>query len=456
MNGRARLRISPSMQGAWADLFWERSERLRLVLDDGSLEDTTGGVEEGVGIRVIAGDQTYYTSQSVRHAADVIAAAAEVGAHVTEVNRRLSTTVFAASADRFTIAGEPSGVPLARKTELLRRADRAAREVSTDVTQVTVTYNECVQHVAIANSDGLCCADRRVRLDCVIAIVAAAGGRLESTSETLSWTGSLDRLEGGALEVAARVAATRALTLLDAEPVSPGVYPVVIASEAGGTLVHESVGHGLEADGTIDGLSPYAGRLGEVVASELITVIDDGTDPGQRGTAAIDDEGTRTQRTVLIENGVLRAYLTDRAHAAKLGTPSSGNGRRESFRYLPICRMTNTMIRPGVSDPGAIVRSVGEGLFVRRMGGGEVDLSTGTVAFQMTECYRLSNGRVGHPVRGATLIGHGPTLMRQIDMVGWDLGYAGGLCGKHDQIAPVSHAQPTLRLPEVLVGGSLR
>jgi TldD protein len=230
---------------------------------------------------------------------------------------------------------------------------------------------------------------------------------------------------------------------------------VVLASDAGGTLIHESVGHGLEADLNLKGMSVYSGRLGQKVASELITVVDDGTDPGRRGTQAMDDEGTQTHRTVLIENGILKTYLSDRKHARKLGIPESGNGRRESFRHLPICRMTTTMIARGTSDPAAILASVKDGIFVKGMGGGQVDVVSGNFAFEITECYRIRDGKQAEPLRGATLVGQGPKLMSEIDMVGSDLGYSVGTCGKDGQGAPVADAQPTLRIPSVVVGGKV-
>jgi TldD protein len=259
-----------------------------------------------------------------------------------------------------------------------------------------------------------------------------------------------------AVRGAAAQAARRAVLNVGAKPAPAGTYTVVLSSEAGGTLIHESVGHGLEADLNLKGLSVYSGRIGQKVASELITVVDDGRDPGQRGTAAMDDEGTPTQRTVLIEKGILKTYLSDRKHAEKLGIRRSGNARRESFRHLPICRMTNTMIAPGESDPEEIVRSVKDGIFVKKMGGGQVDVVSGNFAFEVTECYRIRDGKLAEPLRGATLVGQGPKLMSEIDMVGTDLGYSTGTCGKDGQGAPVADAQPTLRIPAVVIGGKVQ
>jgi TldD protein len=287
-------------------------------------------------------------------------------------------------------------------------------------------------------------------------VVAKQGEVLESGFEAVRGTRGFEMLGEDVIVEAATTAARRAVQNVAAEPAPAGTYTVVLSSEAGGTLIHESVGHGLEADLNLKGLSVYSGRIGEKVASELITVVDDGRDPGQRGTAAMDDEGTPTQRTVLIEKGILKTYLSDRKHAEKLGIKRSGNARRESFRYVPICRMTNTMIERGESDPDEILRSVKDGVFVKKMGGGQVDVVSGNFAFEITECFRIRDGKLAEPLRGATLVGQGPKLMSEIDMVGWDLGYSTGTCGKDGQGAPVADAQPTLRIPKVVVGGKLK
>jgi TldD protein len=289
-----------------------------------------------------------------------------------------------------------------------------------------------------------------------VLVTAKQADVLESGYKPIAGTAGFEMLTETAVVETALTAARLAVQNVAAEPAPAGTYTVVLSSEAGGTLIHESVGHGLEADLNLKGMSVYSGRLGQKVASELITVLDDGTDPGRRGTAAMDDEGTQTQRTVLIEKGILKTYLSDRKHARKLGIAASGNGRRESFRHLPICRMTTTMIAPGTSDPKEILASVKDGIFVKGMGGGQVDVVSGNFAFEITECYRIRDGRQAEPLRGATLVGQGPKLMSEIDMVGWDLGYSVGTCGKEGQGAPVADAQPTLRIPSVVVGGKLK
>ena len=451
------LRTALSRGGDFAELFWERHETLQLVLDDGRIEDAIAGVDQGAGIRVVARERTTYANGNVTDTDDVMALAGRAAASVESGGELHDTTAPAPDEPRrpHTVAIDPRSVPVERKVALLRTANEAARAVDPRVSQVTVNYAESVQDVLVANSDGTYRQDTRVRLNFALNVVAKQGDVLESGFEAVRGTRGFEMLDDEIVSEVARIAASRAVLNVGAEAAPAGTYTVVLSSEAGGTLIHESVGHGLEADLNLKGLSVYSGRIGEKVASELITVIDDGRDPGQRGTAALDDEGTPTRRTVLIEKGVLKTYLSDRRHAEKLGLERSGNARRESFRYLPICRMTNTMIERGESDPDEILRSVSDGIFVKKMGGGQVDVVSGNFAFEITECYRIKDGRLAEPLRGATLVGQGPKLMSEIDMVGWDLGYSTGTCGKDGQGAPVADAQPTLRIPSVVVGGKL-
>ena len=452
------LRTALSRGGEWAELFWERHQTLQIVFDDGRVEDAISGVDQGAGIRVTSGERTTYANGNVADADDLIALAGRAARGVEEGGELHDATSVVPDevAGHSTVAIDPRDVPVGRKVTLLRRADAVARGLDPRIQQVTATYAESIQDVVVANSDGLFRTDRRVRLNLAIHVVARAGEVLESGFESLRGTNGFEMLTDEAVAEAARMAARRAVLNVGAEAAPAGTYTVVLSSEAGGTLIHESVGHGLEADLNLKGLSVYSGRIGQKVASELITVIDDGTDRDKRGTTAIDDEGTPTDRTVLIEKGILRTYLSDRKHAEKLGIPRSGNARRESFRFLPICRMTNTLIAPGLSDPADILRSVKDGIFVKKMGGGQVDVVSGNFAFEITECYRIRDGKLAEPLRGATLVGQGPKLMSEIDMVGSDLGYSTGTCGKDGQAAPVADAQPTIRIPSVVVGGQLK
>jgi TldD protein len=244
--------------------------------------------------------------------------------------------------------------------------------------------------------------------------------------------------------------------MLGARRAPGGNMPVVLSSEAGGTMIHEAVGHGLEADLALQNLSVYSGKIGEKVASSIITVLDDGTIPYKRGSGFFDEEGSPTEKTVLVEKGVLKGYMYDRLSAMKAGAKSTGNGRRESYHFRPIPRMTNTMIAPGLSDPKEIVKSLDKGLYVKKMGGGQVNTVNGDFVFEVTEGYLIENGEVGEPVRGATLTGNGPEVLNKIDMVATDLGYGIGTCGKDGQGVPVGDAQPTLRIPEIVVGGDVK
>jgi len=452
------LRTALSRGGEWAELFWERHETLQLVLDDQRIEDAITGVDQGAGVRVVHGEQTVYANGNVTDVDDVMAIAGRAAGGVSD-GSGLHEAARLTPDDLprpHSVAIDPRTVPVERKVALLRLANEVARAHDPRVSQATVSYAESVQEILVANSDGVHRTDTRVRVNFAVHVVAKEGAVLESGFEAVRGTVGFEMLTEDAVRDAAEKAARRAVLNVGAQPAPAGTYTVVLSSEAGGTLIHESVGHGLEADLNLKGLSVYSGRIGQKVASELITVIDDGRDPGQRGTAAIDDEGTATQRTVLIEKGILKTYLSDRKHAEKLGIRRSGNARRESFRHLPICRMTNTMIASGDSDPDEIVRSVKDGIFVKKMGGGQVDVVSGNFAFEVTECYRIRDGKLAEPLRGATLVGQGPKLMSEIDMVGSDLGYSTGTCGKDGQGAPVADAQPTLRIPSVVIGGKVQ
>ena len=431
---------------------------MTLTLDDNKIEEAITGVDQGTGIRIQIGERQNFANANVADPDDLMTLAGRAAASVAEGTETHEFTPLRPDELPRThdVLIDPRTVPISRKVALLRRANEVARATDPRVHQVTVSYAESVQEVVVANSEGRYRTDTRVRTNFALIVVAKQGDVLESGFEAVRGTRGFETMTEEATLECARTAARRAVQNVGAEPAPAGTYTVVLSSEAGGTLIHESVGHGLEADLNLKGMSVYSGKIGQQVASPLITVIDDGTDPGQRGATAMDDEGAQTQRTVLIENGVLRTYMSDRKHAGKLGIPESGNGRRQSFRHLPICRMTNTMIAPGESDPADILASVDDGIFVRKMGGGQVDVVSGNFAFEVTESYRIRDGRLAEPLRGATLVGQGPKLMSEIDMVGWDLGYSTGTCGKDGQGAPVADAQPTLRIPSVVIGGKVK
>jgi TldD protein len=297
--------------------------------------------------------------------------------------------------------------------------------------------------------------DDRMYLTAFVNVVAAEGAVVQTGYEPVGGLAGMELFDEQPLERAAETAAKRAVMMLSARKAPAGIMPVVLSSEAGGTMIHEAVGHGLEADLAQSGLSVYSGKIGERIASPIITVVDDSTLPGRRGSFRFDDEGTEAHRTLLVDRGVLKTFLYDRLTAMKDGARSTGNGRRESYKHRPIPRMTNTMIAPGTADPGEILRMTPKGLFVRKMGGGQVNTVNGDFVFEVSEGYLIENGGIGEPVRGATLIGNGPRVLMSIDRVGSDLGFSIGTCGKDGQGSPVSDAQPTLRIPEITVGGEV-
>jgi TldD protein len=322
------------------------------------------------------------------------------------------------------------------------------------IQQVSVSYKDTTRKIMIANSTGELIEDEKVDSVFLVVIVASDGKVIQTGYEPIGGFSGFEFFDANPPEKVVKAACNRAIMMLSARPAPAGTMPVVLSSEAGGTMVHEAVGHGLEADLAINGFSVYKEHLGKQVASSLITVIDDATIPGKRGSFSFDDEGIPAQRTVLIDKGILKTYMYNRITAEKANTKSTGNGRRQSYKYRPVVRMTNTIIEPGVDDPSSIIKDTPSGLFVRKMGGGQVNTITGNFVFEVQEGYLIKNGQVSDPVRGATLTGSGPEVLKKIDRVGSDLGYAIGTCGKDSQGVPVGDAQPTLRIPELVVGGT--
>jgi TldD protein len=319
-----------------------------------------------------------------------------------------------------------------------------------------VVYGDGFKRVAVINSPGQWVEEERTSIIYICQVVTKEGEIIQTGYEPVGGTKGLEIFEENPPEGIALTAAKRAVMGLGAKKAPGGKMGVILSSDAGGTMIHEAVGHGLEADLAQQNLSVYSGKLGQTVASTVITVLDDGTIPGKRGSSFFDEEATPAQRTVLIEDGVLKNYMYDRLSAMKDKKPSTGNGRRESYHHRPIPRMSNTIIAPGKTPPGEVIRSLEKGLFVKKMGGGQVNTVNGDFVFEVTEGYMIDKGKVGEPVRGATLTGNGPEVLKSIDMVGTDLGFAIGTCGKDGQGVPVSDAQPTLRIPEIVVGGGVK
>lgn len=450
------LRNALSEGGEFADIYFEEGTSTSIVCEDGKIEKIVAGTDRGVGIRVISELRTAYAYTND------VSEKALLDLGVT-VSRAVKGREFGAPIDLgtkvigapFPVVVSPETVPLGDKVALVRRADEAARRMDDRVRQVLVAYRDGKTITQIANSLGDFIEMERTGTVFMTQVVASLGDVIQTGYEPMGGCLGFELFNEKSPEEVARTAAGRALMMLSARKAPAGMMPVVISSEAGGTMVHEAIGHGLEADLAQAGMSVYTGKIGTEVASGLVTVVDDATIPHARGSYPFDDEGVPARRTVLVENGVLKRYMYDRLSAMKDGCGSTGNGRRESYRAKPIVRMTNTLIAPGEDSPDSIIRDAGRGLLVRKMGGGQVNTVTGDFVFEVSEGYLIENGTVGEPVRGATLTGNGPEVLKKVIKIGNDLGFGIGTCGKEGQGAPVSDAQPTLLISEITVGGAL-
>jgi TldD protein len=440
--------------GRFAEVFAERRRGLTMSIDESRIESVQSGAEEGAGVRVVEGGTTYFAHVDGLDPADLDRAADEAAAALRG-ERREPRVLRAAASEPLPIAVRPEAVEAARKAALLRELDERARGRGAEVTQLTGSYAEARREVTVANSDGLFAGDDRTRTRIGAQAVARRGDTDEPGAETLGAHRGFELLEDDPGLIAEQ-AANKALTLLDAGPAPSGSMPVVVGGGFGGVLFHEMTGHGLEADHIQKGASVYVGKLGERVAQPLLNAFDDGRLPGEWGSDAIDDEGAPTQKTQVIEDGRLTAYLYDRLTAERDGVPSTGNGRRESFRQLPIPRMTNTYIAPGDATPEQMIAELEKGFYAVSFAGGQVDPATGDFVFGVSEGYLIEGGRVTRPCRGATLIGNCLEALEAIDAVGDDFFMKTGICGKGGQRVPVGTGQGHVRVRAMTVGGTER
>lgn len=449
------LRAALAQGGEYADIYYEGGDSTQVVVEDGKVEKVLAFSDRGVGIRVISDLRTAYGFTNEITEKSLLELAARISGAVRGSSFAGDIIVSArTSGVNPPILLRPESIPLEEKIRTAVEAERGARGVSGAVRQVMTMYRDGVARIQVANSLGEFTDSERVGTMFVAQVVAEGGGVMQTGYESIGACRGFELFrEKSAVEIATE-AARRAGLMLGARRAPGGTMPVVLSSEAGGTMVHEAIGHGLEADLVQSGISVYRGKIGEQVASPLVTVVDDATIPYARGSFPFDSEGSPGQRTVLVEEGILKGYLYDRLTAMKDGCASTGNGRRESYHAKPIVRMTNTLIAPGKTDPEEIVRTVPAGLFVRKMGGGQVNTVTGDFMFEVSEGYLIENGCVGEPVRGATLTGNGPDVLKKILMVGSDLGFAIGTCGKDGQGVPVADAQPTMLISDMVVGGA--
>ncbi len=438
--------------GEFAELFAERRSGLTLAIDESRIESVQSGAEEGAGVRVLSGGTTYFAHVDGLDPSDLGRAAGEAAAALRG-SRAEVRPLRAVATNPQPIEQPPEDVPAARKAELLRDLDERARATGAEIAQAMASYGEARREVAVANSNGLLSGDDRTRVRIGAQAIARRDGRVETGAETLGAHRGFELFDDDPASIA-ESAARKALTLLDGGPAPTGSMPVVVGGGFGGVLFHEMTGHGLEADHVQKGASVYAGKLGEAVAQPLLTAYDDGRLPGEWGSDGIDDEGTLTQKTRVIEDGRLVGFLHDRQTAERDGTASTGNGRRESFRHLPIPRMTNTYIAPGDAEPEAIIGEVENGFYAVSFAGGQVDPATGDFVFGVNEGYLIEGGEVTRPCRGATLVGNCLQALAAIDAVGNDFWMKTGMCGKAGQKVPVGTGQGHVRIASMTVGGT--
>lgn len=439
-----------SQGGEYGEIFYERSRTTRMELEDRKLGRVSHGIDEGVGIRLIKDGKTFYgytsepTFENLMTIAKTLARGEGYGPVAVGLRYIEGWTPTLI---------DPDSVDLKFRAEVLKRAEEKARSYGDKIKQVLSVLMDKTRDILVVNSLGEMAEDVQKRIVFFVEVVASDGETLQRGYESLGGRKGFEIFEEVPPELIAQKAAQRALLMLTAKPAPAGSFTVVLSSEAGGTMIHEAVGHGLEADLVQKGLSVYKDRVGQKVASELVTVVDDATFPHHNGSFTIDDEGVPAQRKVLIKDGYLVGYMYDRLRAMKEGKESTGNGRRQSYAHIPMVRMTNTYIEKGKDDPSDIIRDTKKGVYVVKMGGGEVNTVTGDFVFEIMEGYMIENGEITYPIRGATLIGNGPKALQDIDAVGKDLGWAIGTCGKDGQGVPVTDAQPTVRIRELTLGG---
>jgi len=448
-----------SAGGDYADLYFEYLLTSSISIDESMVKSASQGVSVGVGVRVIAGERTGYaysddlTAEKIRKAARVAAHIAAGPSHVDKVSLSEGQ-----AHNLYPVLIAPTETAFGERVELVKRADRAARAYDSRIFQVQAVYADNLREVMVATSDGVLTVDRQP----LARLSVSALARVDSGAPQRGHSGGGGRVEldfflrDKTPEHFAQEAAREAVAMLDAVAAPAGEMTVVLGPGWPGILLHEAVGHGLEADFNRKGVSAFSGRMGQRVASELCTVIDDGTISNRRGSLNVDDEGHPTRRNVLIENGVLTGYLQDKLSSRLMKSASTGSGRRESYAHIPMPRMTNTFMLAGESDPGDIIRSVPKGLYCANFGGGQVDITSGNFVFSASESYLIEDGKLTRPVRNATLIGNGPEALKYVSMVGNDLRLDEGIgiCGKEGQSVPVGVGIPTLKIDRMTVGGT--
>ncbi len=442
----------------YADLYFQVSRQESWTVEDGIVREGSFNHNQGVGVRAVSGEKTgfAYSDELMLPALEQAAAAARAIARAGE-SKSLQAWQRSQQAPLYAAADPTSSIADADKTAMLARVDRETRALDPRIEQVILSLTSSHELVLVAASDGTLAADVRPLVRFNVSVILQENGRREQGYAGGGARADLHYFANGDLPMEyAREAVRQAQVQLEAVAAPAGSMPVVLGPGWPGILLHEAVGHGLEGDFNRKGTSAFSGRVGERVASEECTIVDDGTLPDRRGSLAIDDEGTAGQYNVLVENGILRGYMQDKLNARLMGVAPTGNGRRESFAHMPMPRMTNTYMLAGSHEPDDIIASVDKGLYAPNFGGGQVDITSGKFVFSASEAYLIENGKITVPVKGAMLIGDGPQALSKISMIGNDMKLDSGVgtCGKEGQSVPVGVGQPTLRIDEITVGGT--
>jgi TldD protein len=445
-----------------ADIYFQSSHFESWVMEGGIIKEGSHNIEQGAGVRAVFGEKTGFAYSDRIELPVLLEAANNVKAIVRQGQAadpsRCKVSIKAADWPKHYATQNPlKSLEDQQKIDLLRRVDSETRKLDSRIEEVIVSLVGVHEHILVARQDGSLVADVRPLVRMNVTVIVEQDGQREQGSMGGGGRSDYNYFIGRdiALEYG-REAVRQALVNLEAVEAPAGNMTVVLGSGWPGILLHEAIGHGLEGDFNRKGTSAFSGRVGERVASDLCTVVDDGTLAGRRGSLTIDDEGTPTEKTVLIENGILKGYMQDQLNARLMGVNPTGNGRRESYAHLPMPRMTNTYMLPGQHDPEEIIRSVKKGLYAKNFGGGQVDITSGKFVFSASEAYLIENGKITRAVKGATLIGNGPEVLTKVSMVGTDLELDSGVgsCGKDGQSVPVGVGQPTLKIDGLTVGGT--
>ncbi|NMB20683.1 MAG: TldD/PmbA family protein [Firmicutes bacterium] len=448
------LSAALSTGGDFAEIFAEDTRGTNLRMLNGRVEEGVSGRDYGVGIRIFQGFRSVYAYTNDASKENLVKVAKEAAAALSGTPQLQDIVLQRLRFEAFNpVSKKPAEVLHTDKVAIMKRAHFAASDYDSQITQVAITYMDTDQNVLIANSEGLLVEDRRIRTRLGINAVATKGNEKQSAFRGPGGHRGFELFDHIHVEEIARDAARSAVTMVNADYAPSGKYPVIIDNEFGGVIFHEACGHGLEATSVAKGASVFSGKLGQQVASPLVTAVDDGTIPNAWGSQNIDDEGTKTRRNVLIENGILTGYMVDKLNGRRMEMESTGSGRRQSYKFAPTSRMTNTFICAGESTKEEIINNTEYALFAKRMGGGSVNPATGEFNFAVAEGYIVRNGKIEKPVRGGTLIGQGAQILQKIDMVASNLATGQGMCGSLSGTIPADVGQPTIRVSEITVGG---